>query len=691
MEVIAVIKDHLQENENVKPNTAFLEELKNKLPEFFNDGGFDLNKFKNALKENNVNEFSEGYQLNFIGKDYARKQAGDAPTSVIVPDNEHNQKEENKNSKNLFFTGDNLEVLRHLRNNYSNKIDVIYIDPPYNTGNDDFVYPDKFEYSDKQLKEIFGMSDEDVSKLDALKESKSHSAWLTFMYPRLWLAKQLLANDGVIFVSIDDNEQANLKLLMNDIFGEDNFISNIGVEISKTQGNKVGAAKKGKIVKNYEYILACQKNMNEFKRVPLYDAGRVWDQHYTIYYDGNRFTNLFEYIYNSEIYSEFKKDNLCTRNGKLNHEFIEKGILTNKKIKDFFYKESANNIYRKMPANLEIPEDVIQKLKEKSILEYNDHLLILKGENNFDQLLSFDEGIRKNDEYNSEYTRTTIRGNLWKGFYSDMMNVKSEDGVSYKNGKKPIRLIEQLIKWSGKKHGIVMDFFAGSGTTASAVMNYNNDYNANLNYILVQLPEDLDNRIKNGSTEVKKEARKLVKLLDKNSVKRHTIDEITALRINNARRNINEMDGYKHYFAVSPEKETLDKIYDFDPENYELVSDMVESFSSSALGVPGNASGEDTILTTWLAEDGYDFNTDDLVEYDFAGYKAFGIKDTRLYLINGNWHTEQTKDLLNQLGTNKLKFQSVVVYGYSFNIIDMKELDIGLHQLNSTVSLIKRY
>ena len=118
---------------------------------------------------------------------------------------------------------------------------------------------------------------------------------------------------------------------------------------------------------------------------------------------------------------------------------------------------------------------------------------------------------------------------------------------------------------------------------------------------------------------------------------------------------------------------------------------MVESFSSSALGVPGNASGEDTILTTWLAEDGYDFNTDDLVEYDFAGYKAFGIKDTRLYLINGNWHTEQTKDLLNQLGTNKLKFQSVVVYGYSFNIIDMKELDIGLHQLNSTVSLIKRY
>lgn len=118
---------------------------------------------------------------------------------------------------------------------------------------------------------------------------------------------------------------------------------------------------------------------------------------------------------------------------------------------------------------------------------------------------------------------------------------------------------------------------------------------------------------------------------------------------------------------------------------------MVESFSSSALGVPGNASGEDTVLTTWLAEDGYDFNADDLVKYDFAGYKALGIKDTRLYLIDGNLHPEQTKELLNQLGTNKVKFQSIVVYGYSFNVMDMRELERGLSQLNSKVNLVKRY
>ncbi|PEH10082.1 site-specific DNA-methyltransferase, partial [Lactobacillus sp. UMNPBX2] len=144
-------------NMQVKPNSAFLNELKSKLPEFFDrEGNFDLDKFKGQLREHNINELSDGYQLNFIGKDYARRQAGEMPSTVIVPDEEQNNGE-GKDSKNLFFTGDNLEVLRHLQNNYAGKIDVIYIDPPYNTGNKDFVYPDKFEYSDRKIKEMFGI------------------------------------------------------------------------------------------------------------------------------------------------------------------------------------------------------------------------------------------------------------------------------------------------------------------------------------------------------------------------------------------------------------------------------------------------------------------------------------------------------------------------------------------------------
>ena len=262
------------------------------------------------------------------------------------------------------------------------------------------------------------------------------------------------------------------------------------------------------------------------------------------------------------------------------------------------------------------------------------------------------------------------------------------------NNPKPIDLIKYLISLNCNNEITILDFFAGSATTADAVMQLNAEDGGNRKFIMVQLPEKTYVEDKNENEIPTKGGKAAFEAGYK------SIDEISRERIKRAAKKIKEENpdlkdnfdgGFKHYWVVSPEKETLDKIYDFDPENYELVSDMVESFSSSALGVPGNASGEDTILTTWLAEDGYDFNTHNLVEYDFAGYKTFGIKDTRLYLIDNDWHSEQTKELLNQLGTNKVKFQSIVVYGYSFNVMDMKELDHGLLQLNSKVELIKRY
>lgn len=222
------LRENQEYNAQVKANTAFLEELKNKLPEYFTtSGSFDLEKFQENLKENNIDELSSGYQLDFIGKNLAKKQAGERPSTVIVPDMEHNEKPENKKSKNLFLTGDNLEVLRHLQSAYQNSVDFIYIDPPYNTGSDGFVYPDKFEYTDEQLKDNFALTDKELERLKSIQGKSTHSAWLTFMYPRLYLAKKLLKDSGVIFVSIDDNEQANLKLLMDNIFGEEAFVSNV--------------------------------------------------------------------------------------------------------------------------------------------------------------------------------------------------------------------------------------------------------------------------------------------------------------------------------------------------------------------------------------------------------------------------------------------------------------------------------
>ena len=234
-----LISDNEKFNMQVEPNSAFLNELKSKLPEFFDrEGNFDLDKFKGQLEEHNINELSDGYQLNFIGKDYARRQAGEMPSTVIVPDQEQNNGE-GKESKNLFFTGDNLEVLRHLQNNYAGKIDVIYIDPPYNTGNDDFVYPDSFEYSDEKIKEMFGIDDEQIERLKNIQGKSSHSAWLTFMYPRLVLAKRLLNDNGVIFISIDSNEQATLRKIQEEIFGENQFIAEIVRNTNSSKNNSL--------------------------------------------------------------------------------------------------------------------------------------------------------------------------------------------------------------------------------------------------------------------------------------------------------------------------------------------------------------------------------------------------------------------------------------------------------------------
>lgn len=149
----------------------------------------------------------------------------------------------------MFFTGDNLEVLRHLQQNYAKSVDFIYIDPPYNTGSDGFVYPDKFEYSDEQLQDMFNLNEEELKRMKSIQGKSTHSAWLTFMYPRLYLAKKLLKDSGVI-VSIDDNEQANLKLLMDEIFGEDSFTG----EFIWTRKKK-GAFLNKQIRKMTEYIL----------------------------------------------------------------------------------------------------------------------------------------------------------------------------------------------------------------------------------------------------------------------------------------------------------------------------------------------------------------------------------------------------------------------------------------------------
>ena len=391
-------------------------------------------------------------------------------------------KEESKNfdtTENLYIEGDNLEALKLLQKDYNNKIKMIYIDPPYNT-EQKFIYNDTFR--NKRKKEC------------------RHSGWLNMMYPRLKLARDLLSEDGVIFISID-KEVFNLKKICDEIFGEENFISNIGLEITKTQGMKVKSAKEGSVVKNYEYILVYAKNnlnKNIVKNV-LYDANEGYDTHFSYYIDRScgslnlrKLTDELES--KKDILDEFIKLGL-TKNNKISINSIEKAISISEKVREYIFNEISSNIYQEMACNIKIDAETEKKLCENKIVEYRNYLLTKSLGGKLRQFSSLKETLNYSDEYKSKYTRVTIRGDLWKGFYSDMMNVTKEGGIDFKNGKKPVRLIKQLAKWIGMEGSdIVLDFFSGSATTAHAVMQLNAEDKGNRKFIMVQLPEECKNK-----------------------------------------------------------------------------------------------------------------------------------------------------------------------------------------------------
>lgn len=660
--------DNEKYNESVLPNTAFINELKSKLPEFFNDNDqFDMDKFKASLQEHNVDELKDGYQLNFIGKDYARRQAGEMPSTVIVPDEEQN-KGEGRNSGNLFFTGDNLEVLRHLQASYTDKVDVIYIDPPYNTGNDDFVYPDNFEYSDEKLKEMFGLDDEQVLRLKSIQGKSSHSAWLTFMYPRLALAKKLLSKKGIIFISIDDNEQANLREIIIDIFSEQNVIGTLPV-INNLKGNQDQFAFAGA----HEYILCCVKDIScsEFHGLRL----------------------------SQKELSEWKEDN--------------KGLYK----KGASLKSTGVNAPREKRPNLYFPIYIIEgrKISLEKKENAKELLPITNGkemswrwsrekiENNIDDII-----ISQNGENFSLYKKQRpVEGNvptkkpksfLYKPEYSSG-NGTAEVSKLFNSEKifdypKSTALIKDLLLIGGDDKSLVLDFFAGSATTADAVMQLNAKDGGHRKFIMVQLSEKTYHTNKDGKEVPTKSGETAYWAGFK------SIDEISRERIRRAAAKIREEEGlmlpedfdgsFKHYRVVKPTQQTLDGIDDFDLEGTALFTGMVEAFSSQALEVSGDTSGEDTILTTWLAKDGYPFDVD-IKQVEFAGYPCSVVDDNRLYLIREGWGSENTENLLNKLGTHSLDVQTVVIFGYSFNVAELRELENGLKSLENTVSLIKRY
>ncbi|UKJ14252.1 site-specific DNA-methyltransferase [Helicobacter pylori] len=329
---------------------------------------------------------------------------------------------------NYLIKGNNLIALHSLKKKFAKKVKCIYIDPPYNTGNDSFNYNDNF----------------------------NHSSWLVFMKNRLEAAREFLSDDGVIFVQCDDNEQAYLKVLMDEIFGRENFVASLHVEISTTQGMKVGFAKKGNIVKNAEYILIYSKNMENFSFTRSLYVAKEWDEHYSIYIDPktkkretllNFLKNRYENITKDKIIALYNDD---------------------KDFRDFIHK-NANNIYRDamIEVNFNFTKEQKSSLNSGEIVEYNQYLIFKNSNNIIRQFLKLSDAIGETDDFDAKIGLRKIRGDWWGSFYKDMMNINKEANLVWKAGKKPERLIKDILEIATQENDLVLDFFAGSGTTCA--------------------------------------------------------------------------------------------------------------------------------------------------------------------------------------------------------------------------------
>ncbi len=294
-----------------------IKSLKQLFPQVFTEDKINFSLLEDLLGEK-IEDKKEYYELSWAGKSDARKELSKSTTATLTPIRDKSV--DFDNTQNIFIEGENLEVLRTLQKAYFGKIKMIYIDPPYNTGNDSFVYPDNYSETKKEYEKRIGKVDEEgyINKVELWKQNSKengqyHSVWLSMMYSRLSYAYSLLSEDGVIFISIDDNEQANLKLLCDSIFGEENFLSQIVVETANGVFGTRASALNSKLVKTKDYVIVYEKQKSQKNFQPLYmPTNERYDSHYSIVIDkNNNRSSLVEYIKNNpEIKHFFDKYHL---------------------------------------------------------------------------------------------------------------------------------------------------------------------------------------------------------------------------------------------------------------------------------------------------------------------------------------------------------------------------------------------
>lgn len=480
-----------------KRQAELLALLRQASPEVISDNQIDIEKLKELIGQDHIAP-SEHYELSWAGKAAARREIQKTTSHTLLPAASNPPQ-----APHMLIEGENLEVLRALQKSYHGKVKIIYIDPPYNTGSDSFVYPDDYsetldEYQKRtgEKNEAGYLNKQSLWKKNSKESGQYHSAWLSMMYPRLYLARNLLRDDGVIFISIDDHESSNLKLICDEVFGGDNFIDTIAVELSTTSGPKTVNAQQGTIVKNVEFVHIYRKSskFDSAPHTPLLDGIHSYDTHYSVWLndDGTLGSLADQLLIDDAVGNDIRRYGLSER-GRFSLKNIDKLLSVSELAKKFI---DAN--LQKIASIDRPPVSATGKIIQPGCWEafetdHRTYFLTTLENGTLRALIPLALNYRTSDDYRPRFGRTVIRGDLWKGFHQDMGNVAKEGGVAFPNGKKPVRLVKQLIKWaSTTPDGIVLDFFAGSATLGQAVMELNLNDDGTRQFICVQMPEVID-------------------------------------------------------------------------------------------------------------------------------------------------------------------------------------------------------
>lgn len=506
---------------------ANMEKLKSVFPECFSEGKLDIDKLLSLCGEYIDNDF-EKYKFEWKGKSECLRLAQKRSTGTLRPCKEKSVNFDD--TQNVYIEGDNLEVLKLLQTAYFNKIKMIYIDPPYNTGND-FVYEDDFADPMARYKEVT----QQTTKSNPETMGRYHTNWLNMMYPRLRLAANLLTDDGVIFISIDDNELINLRKICDEVFGEENFYTQIIV-----QSNKRGQTYK-QISKTHEYLLVYTKHSEtEFNELEKSD-----DNNDLNLVDKTGRFNIREVRNRNPKFGRHNRPNLFYP------IYVNPNVVDENGFCPISLEKSDAYCVEVIPLNSQGQESC-WRWGQKKLLENNAT----------DTMLSNVIAKIKNDgNYNiyEKYRKTTYKP---KTIWEDVSVITEKGTVelgelglaAYFDFPKPLELLRRAIQIGSNDNGIVLDFFSGSATTAHAVMQLNAENGGNRKFICVQLPELCDEK-----SEAYKAGYK-------------TICEIGEERIRRAGQKI--LEGQDTQIAMGDEeKKPLDigfKVFRLDTSNLKL-------------------------------------------------------------------------------------------------------------------------